>query len=84
VPFEEICITSKIYIEEVESPLKASQIQGSVSGDEEMVISMEVASGQKCERCWRVLEEVGKSPAHPTLCVRCEDAVTHQHSAKVA
>jgi isoleucyl-tRNA synthetase len=34
------------------------------------------AGGQKCARCWQVLEEVGKSAAHPLLCLRCEGAVT--------
>jgi isoleucyl-tRNA synthetase len=33
------------------------------------------APGTKCARCWRVLTEVGQSAAHPTLCLRCEDAV---------
>jgi isoleucyl-tRNA synthetase len=33
------------------------------------------APGEKCERCWRVLEEVGTIPAHPTLCLRCAEAV---------
>ncbi len=33
------------------------------------------AQGEKCARCWRVLEEVGSIAAHPTLCVRCADAV---------
>jgi isoleucyl-tRNA synthetase len=31
--------------------------------------------GTKCERCWRVLEEVGSIAAHPTLCIRCCEAV---------
>jgi isoleucyl-tRNA synthetase len=34
-----------------------------------------LAQGQKCERCWRVLPEVGANAAHPTLCTRCCDAV---------
>jgi isoleucyl-tRNA synthetase len=34
-----------------------------------------ISHGQKCERCWRVLPEVGANPAHPTLCVRCCEAV---------
>jgi isoleucyl-tRNA synthetase len=34
------------------------------------------ALGQKCERCWRILPEVGKSPAHPGLCLRCEAVVS--------
>jgi len=34
------------------------------------------APGQKCERCWKVLPEVGISHAHPTLCRRCEAVVS--------
>jgi isoleucyl-tRNA synthetase len=34
-----------------------------------------VADGSKCERCWRVLPEVGTNTAHPTLCIRCCEAV---------
>jgi isoleucyl-tRNA synthetase len=33
------------------------------------------ASGDKCARCWRVLEEVGSNASHPLLCLRCSDAV---------
>ena len=33
------------------------------------------APGRKCLRCWRVLEEVGRAQAHPTLCLRCTDVV---------
>jgi isoleucyl-tRNA synthetase len=36
------------------------------------------APGAKCARCWRVLPEVGASAKHPTLCLRCEDAVEAQ------
>ncbi len=34
------------------------------------------APGAKCERCWKVLPEVGQSPAHPGLCLRCEAVVS--------
>ncbi len=34
-----------------------------------------VAPGQKCARCWKVLEEVGENKKHPQLCRRCADAV---------
>jgi isoleucyl-tRNA synthetase len=33
------------------------------------------ASGERCERCWRVLPEVGQAPGHADLCRRCADAV---------
>jgi isoleucyl-tRNA synthetase len=38
-------------------------------------IGFKLASGTKCARCWKVLEEVGTVAAHPTLCLRCADAV---------
>ncbi|HYE00410.1 MAG TPA: isoleucine--tRNA ligase [Alphaproteobacteria bacterium] len=34
-----------------------------------------LAEGEKCERCWQVLPEVGQVPDHPSLCHRCGDAV---------
>ena len=45
------------------------------SDPEEPAATIGVAPGEKCARCWRVLTEVGKQPGHPTLCVRCTDAV---------
>ena len=38
-----------------------------------------LAPGDKCARCWQVLEEVGKSAQHPLLCGRCEGAVRLSH-----
>ncbi|MDE8345553.1 MAG: class I tRNA ligase family protein, partial [Acidocella sp.] len=35
-----------------------------------------LAQGAKCERCWRVLPEVGRNAAHPTLCLRCCETVS--------
>ncbi|MGE0722926.1 MAG: isoleucine--tRNA ligase [Alphaproteobacteria bacterium] len=35
------------------------------------------AAGQKCQRCWRILPEVGGDRAHPDLCARCADAIEH-------
>jgi isoleucyl-tRNA synthetase len=36
-----------------------------------------LALGEKCARCWRVLQEVGSNAGHPSLCLRCADAVEH-------
>jgi isoleucyl-tRNA synthetase len=33
------------------------------------------AEGEKCQRCWRVLPEVGAAAAAPDLCRRCADAI---------
>jgi isoleucyl-tRNA synthetase len=35
------------------------------------------APGTKCERCWRVLPEVGSVTEHADLCHRCADVVSH-------
>jgi isoleucyl-tRNA synthetase len=33
------------------------------------------ASGTRCERCWRVLPEVGHVEGHDDLCQRCADVL---------
>ncbi len=40
-------------------------------------LSVEVARapGVKCERCWVYAEDVGRDPAHPTICGKCGDAL---------
>ncbi len=38
-------------------------------------VAVAKAPGGKCARCWKVLQEVGSHAAHPTLCLRCADAV---------
>jgi isoleucyl-tRNA synthetase len=46
-----------------------------VSDPEEPAATISAAPGEKCARCWRVLTEVGTQAGHPTLCLRCTDAV---------
>jgi isoleucyl-tRNA synthetase len=38
-----------------------------------VAVAVELADGRKCERCWKVLAEVGTKRAG--LCLRCADAV---------
>ena len=40
-------------------------------------LAVQPAPGEKCARCWKVLVEVGSVRRHPTLCLRCADAVEH-------
>jgi isoleucyl-tRNA synthetase len=42
-----------------------------------VAVAFRAAEGEKCERCWRVLPEVGRDHDHPELCQRCVDAVAH-------
>jgi isoleucyl-tRNA synthetase len=41
-----------------------------------LVIGVDRARGEKCERCWTRSEHVGESREHPTLCERCVPIVT--------
>jgi len=46
-----------------------------------IAVRIAVAAGEKCQRCWKVLPEVGTVPDHPELCIRCADAVTAHGAA---
>ena len=67
----EIAITSNISLLSEAAP-DAAFTQNDVAG---VAVMVELASGEKCERCWQVLPEVGEVKNHPTLCHRCSDAV---------
>src|SRR6059036_544494 len=41
-----------------------------------LVIGVDRARGEKCERCWTRSEHVGESRRHPKLCERCVPIVT--------
>jgi isoleucyl-tRNA synthetase len=67
----EICITSGGDLIEGDAPAGAFGLPD-VAG---VGVVPALASGEKCARCWQVLEEVGKSAKHPLICQRCEGAV---------
>ena len=68
----DICITSGGDLVSGEAPAGAFTLPD-VAG---VAVVPTLAEGTKCARCWQVLEEVGKSAAHPLLCLRCEAAVS--------
>jgi isoleucyl-tRNA synthetase len=70
VTFEEICITSCIWLSTKPAPegvFALAEVPG-------VAVAFERAKGQKCERCWRVLPDVG-THQHPGTCQRCNDAL---------
>ncbi|MFZ4410071.1 MAG: zinc finger domain-containing protein, partial [Paracraurococcus sp.] len=69
----EVCIVSDFMLLETraEVPLSDAEATGPKA-------AFHPAPGIKCDRCWRVLPEVGLSAAHPTLCRRCETVVERQ------
>jgi isoleucyl-tRNA synthetase len=45
------------------------------SGEGELAIVVERASGVKCERCWKYTHDVGSDARFPTICKACAEAV---------
>ncbi len=39
-------------------------------------VAVERSSGRKCERCWVYAVDVGRDPAHPTVCGKCAAALS--------
>jgi isoleucyl-tRNA synthetase len=46
-----------------------------------LVVGVDRARGEKCERCWMRSEHVGRDSVHPTLCERCVPVVVGRGSA---
>ncbi|HWX47671.1 MAG TPA: isoleucine--tRNA ligase [Roseomonas sp.] len=67
----ELCITSDLTLSDATPPEGAAALEGQPG----VAAVFAHAPGEKCARCWRVLPEVGRSAAHPTLCRRCEAVV---------
>ncbi|HZT50695.1 MAG TPA: class I tRNA ligase family protein, partial [Stellaceae bacterium] len=67
----EICITSAGTVRAAPPPGDAFALPD-VPG---IGVRIRRAQGEKCQRCWRILPEVGEDAAHPDLCRRCADAV---------
>ena len=71
VPFDDICITSGISVVSDTAPEGAftmPDIQG-------VGVVFETAEGEKCQRCWKILPDVG-THSHVGVCGRCEEALS--------
>jgi len=67
----EICITSQASVMDVDAPdgcFTLSDVQG-------VAVEFALAKGNKCQRCWKILPEVGDDPEYPELSLRDADAV---------
>ncbi|HEX6838915.1 MAG TPA: class I tRNA ligase family protein, partial [Polyangia bacterium] len=67
----EISITSAGTVT-TEAPPEGAFTLPDVAG---VAVAVGPAPGEKCQRCWRVLPEVGTILAHPDLCRRCAHSV---------
>jgi len=69
-PFADLCITSAIALTADPAPPEAFRLP-EVGG---VGVVFELAEGQKCQRCWKILPDVG-SHRHPGTCARCDAAL---------
>jgi len=70
VDFADVCITSDLTLTGDPEPQEAFRLP-EVEG---VGVVFEKAEGEKCQRCWKILPDVGHH-SHPGVCARCDAAL---------
>jgi len=70
VDFDDVCITSDLTLTSAPAPREAFRLPD-VEG---VGVVFEAADGRKCQRCWKILPDVG-AYSHPEVCRRCNEAL---------
>ncbi len=70
VDFTDLCITSDLSLTADPVPAEAFRLPEAAG----IGVVFEKAAGTKCQRCWKVLPDVGQH-AHPGVCGRCDAAL---------
>ena len=70
VSFADLCITSGIEISTQAAPEAAFVLEDT----DGVAVSFAKASGEKCQRCWKILPDVGQH-SHAGVCGRCDAAL---------
>ena len=70
VAFEDICITSDIALTADPAPAEAFRMADVPN----VGVVFEKAEGEKCQRCWKILPDVG-THSHAATCARCDAAL---------
>jgi isoleucyl-tRNA synthetase len=71
VPIDDICITSELTLTLGTGPDDAFRMPET----EGVAVVFEKATGDKCERCWKILPDVG-THTHSGVCGRCDEALS--------
>ncbi|ANT61866.1 isoleucine--tRNA ligase [Salipiger sp. CCB-MM3] len=70
VAFEDICITSNVALTADPAPAEAFRMADVPN----VGVVFEKAEGEKCQRCWKILPDVG-THSHSSTCARCDEAL---------
>ncbi|SMO93400.1 isoleucine--tRNA ligase [Ruegeria faecimaris] len=68
---DDMCITSGLTVTGDPAPAEAFRVP-EIEG---VAVVFEKAEGEKCQRCWKILPDVGRH-AHDGVCGRCNDALS--------
>ncbi len=71
VNFADICIVSDITVSDATPPEGAFVLPDDIAGT---AVTFAKAGGEKCQRCWKILPDVG-SHGHEGVCGRCDEAL---------
>lgn len=67
----------KAYEADLPAVMIVSQVVLDRAADgEPLTVEVGPPEGEKCQRCWLVLDTVGKNSEHPMLCARCREVVS--------
>jgi len=77
VELTEIAITSGAALSEGPAPAGAFVLDDAPG----IGVVVRLAEGSKCDRCWKVLPDVGADPDYPEVCGRCAEAVRRHPAA---
>lgn len=80
IDMAEIAITSQAMVSTDTAPANSF----SLNDVADVAVVFAMAEGQKCERCWKILPDVGSDKEYPTLSKRDADAVRYYASLKKA
>ncbi|KUJ80411.1 isoleucine--tRNA ligase [Ruegeria marisrubri] len=70
IDMDDLCITSGLTVTGDPAPSEAFRLP-EIPG---VGVVFELAEGDKCQRCWKILPDVGRH-SHPGVCGRCNDAL---------
>lgn len=69
--FADVCITSSIKFLGEAAPEGAFTVDDIPS----VAVALDMAKGDKCDRCWKYTTDIGQDTEHPSICGRCSEAI---------
>ena len=72
VVLEDIFLVSKVHCHAFEEKVEGATISDELQG---VAIKVMQVSGEKCPRCWKYSDDIGKDANHPDVCPRCAEVL---------